>query len=87
MGVRMIKGDVDEFKLDEVFIRVCGSNPYKHQLAAAEKILERKIFVIRAPFGSGKTKSCFVLFLLVEKSEFPNGLAYSLPTRALGRYC
>ena len=78
-----MKGDVDEFKLEEVFIRVCGSNPYKHQLAAAEKILEGKSVVIRAPCGSGKTEACFVPFLLAEKSEFPNRLVYSLPTRAL----
>ncbi len=77
-----MKGDV-EFKLEEVFIRVCGSNPYKHQLAAAEKILEGKSVVIRAPCGSGKTEACFVPFLLAEKSEFPNRLIYSLPTRAL----
>lgn len=77
-----MKGDV-EFKLEEVFIRVCGSNPYKHQLAAAEKILEGKSVVIRAPCGSGKTEACFVPFLLAEKSEFPNRLVYSMPTRAL----
>ncbi len=78
-----MKGDLDGFKLEEVFIRVCGSNPYKHQLAAAEKILEGKSVVIRAPCGSGKTEACFVPFLLAEKSEFPNRLVYSLPTRAL----
>ena len=78
-----MKDILDEFILDEVFIHVCGDDPYKHQLAAAEKILEGKSVVIRAPCGSGKTEACFVPFLLAEKSEFPNRLVYSLPTRAL----
>ena len=78
-----MKDILDEFTLEEIFVRVCGGSPYKHQLAAAEKILEGKSVVIRAPCGSGKTEACFVPFLLAEKRDFPNRLVYSLPTRAL----
>lgn len=78
-----MKNEFDKLMLKEIFVHLCNGEPYKHQLAAAEKILEGKSVVIRAPCGSGKTEACFVPFLLAGKGEFPNRLVYSLPTRAL----
>jgi CRISPR-associated endonuclease/helicase Cas3 len=78
-----MKNDFDEFRLKEVFNCLCNGDPYKHQLIAAEKILEGKSVVIRAPCGSGKTEACFIPFLLADKRSFPSRLVYSLPTRAL----
>jgi CRISPR-associated endonuclease/helicase Cas3 len=78
-----MKANFDEFRLEEIFVHLCGGKPYKHQLAAAERILAGESVVVRAPCGSGKTEACFIPFLLAEKKDFPNRLVYSLPTRAL----
>jgi len=77
-----MKANFDEFRLEEIFVHLCGK-PYKHQLVAAERILAGESVVVRAPCGSGKTEACFIPFLLAEKRDFPNRLVYSLPTRAL----
>jgi len=78
-----MKSNLDEFRLEDIFVHVCGGRPYKHQLAAAKRILEGGSVVIRAPCGSGKTEACFVPFLFASNKSLPNRLVYSLPTRAL----
>jgi len=75
--------DFLDFTLEEIFTNACRGRPYKHQVKAAEKILEGQPVVIRAPCGSGKTEACFIPFLLARNKALPNRLVYSLPTRAL----
>lgn len=60
--------------------------PYKHQLDAAELLLQGKSVVLRAPCGSGKSEAVLVPFLFETEKEgtmLPHHLIYSLPMRVL----
>ena len=60
--------------------------PYRHQLDAAELLLQGKSVVLRAPCGSGKSEAVLVPFLLEIEKEgtmLPHHLIYSLPMRVL----
>lgn len=73
----------DKMNIESTFEYLLQKKPYKHQLKAAEFILNGEPVVIRAPCGSGKTEACYIPFLMGRGEMLPTRLIYSLPTRAL----
>lgn len=61
-----------------------GYEPYDYQRKMAEKVLQGRNILLRAPTGAGKTVAVTVPFVLGKNNaSFPSKLVYSLPLRTL----
>jgi CRISPR-associated endonuclease/helicase Cas3 len=75
----------DESEYRKFFREATARNPHEYQVKVAQRLVEGKSVVWRAPTGAGKTWSVLVPFLYPDWQRRPTRLIYALPLRTLAQ--
>jgi CRISPR-associated endonuclease/helicase Cas3 len=67
------------------FRSATGRDAHSYQVAVAQRLMQGKNIVLRAPTGAGKTWSVLMPFFYPDWQQRPNRLIYALPLRTLAQ--
>lgn len=75
----------EESSFRSFFRKITGHDAHSYQVKVAQRLLEGRNVVLRAPTGAGKTWSVLIPFFYSHWQGRPNRLIYALPLRTLAQ--